>query len=92
MSQYDVYVQNVGRCGLGGVRGGGNIATVRLAIHTHKPDIVILTEVSEKDSLIGKKGIFRGYTCTQHDQLEARTGTVAVFIKRGEIAIVENTV
>jgi hypothetical protein len=26
------------------------------------------------------------------DQLEARTGTVADFIKKGEIAIVENTV
>jgi hypothetical protein len=65
MSQYGVYVQNVGRCGLGGSREGGNIATVRLAIHTHKPDIVILTEVSEKDSLIGKKGVFKGYTCTQ---------------------------
>ena len=40
---------------------------------------------------MGKKGIFRGYTCLQHDHVEARTGTVAVFLRNGKIAIIENT-
>ena len=91
--QCGVLVQNIGRSLMGTTRGGGSIAPVRLSVHNNKPSILILTEICESENLTGKKGVFKGLTCTQHSFAgpESRTGGVAIFVRPNSLAGIEGS-
>jgi hypothetical protein len=59
MTIFKIVIQNIGGAGLGKVREGGNIAPLRISIHSNKPEVVILTETRMDNPEINGNGIFR---------------------------------
>jgi exonuclease III len=75
-------IQNVSGSGLGKVRGGGNVASLRISVHGKKPDFLILPETRIENRDYMGRGVFRGYDLVQHSSSGHRRASVAVFARK----------
>jgi hypothetical protein len=90
MGRVTLMIQNVSGSGLGKVRGGGNVASLRVSVHCKKPDFLILPETRIENRDYTGRGVFRGYDLTQHSSSGHRRAGVAVFARKS-IEIIAGT-